>query len=114
MRFLVTALVLAASCSSAPPASEPVIAAPLVIAAPDAAPSPVAPAPAPGCMRQRQTFQYRCSGVPPGPGEANAWPVLTCDQCLADGDCSAQPGGRCVSVGDNMCGPIEHLACKYP
>ena len=34
--------------------------------------------------------------------------------CLADGDRTAQSGGKCLPVGDQMCGGPRHLECKYP
>src|SRR5262245_10760171 len=53
-------------------------------APPDASTSPKTDAPAPpathGCLRQRKSFVYRCSGVPPRPGEPNSTPTLACDR----------------------------------
>jgi hypothetical protein len=123
MKAIIAVSIIAAACSTTPPRVEPAdpIAVepqplepqPLVVTPPDAAPAVVAPLP-PGCMRQRKTHHYRCSGVPPGPGEANSREVLVCDLCLAHADCAAKPGGECHEVGDSMCGPTRHLSCKYP
>ena len=72
-----------------------------------------APLPA-GCLRQRKGFLYRCSGMAPRPGESNVVEVMVCDRCLSDGDCTDQPGGRCVSIGGHMCTGAERLECRYP
>jgi hypothetical protein len=117
MRTIVAACLVALACSSASPRNEPPPAGLPSLPPPDAAvwvtAAPPAPLP-PGCMRQRTTHQYRCSGVPPGPGEANSYEVTVCDLCLSDADCAAKPGGRCVTVGAHMCAEPQHLACKYP
>jgi hypothetical protein len=68
----------------------------------------------PGCRRQRQAWQGRCSGVPPRPGEPDGAMVSVCDECLADGDCTAAPGGRCVGLTEHPCrGPAQQV-CRYP
>ncbi len=120
MRALVATCLVALACSSTPPRTEqtPGTGGPLVVTPLDAATADATavatPPPPPGCMRQRTTFQYRCSGVPPGPGEPNGYEVAVCDLCLADADCAAKPGGKCLEVGDSMCSEPRHLTCKYP
>ena len=104
-----------AAPDAAPAAPEPADAAPAP-APPDAAPAPAAAAPLPpGCLRQRQAFIYRCSGMPPGPGEPNATPTTVCDRCLVDADCREKKrGGKCVQVGGHPCVGPAHLECRYP
>jgi hypothetical protein len=65
-------------------------------------------------MRTRATHVYRCSGVPPGEGEPDSSPTTACDRCLDDSHCTAEAGGACLSVGDDMCGGPRHLECRYP
>lgn len=68
----------------------------------------------PGCKRQRKTFVYNCTGMPPGDGESNTSPATVCDDCLGNADCTDKPGGECLSVGDQMCTGPAHFVCKYP
>jgi hypothetical protein len=67
-----------------------------------------------GCMRERETNVYPCSGVPPAEGEPNSYPAIACDRCLEDAHCTERRGGRCVEVGDDMCNAPPRLECRYP
>jgi hypothetical protein len=68
----------------------------------------------PGCLRQRQAVQSRCSGAAPREGEPTSFPVTVCDRCLADSDCAEKPGGKCVSVGGQACVGPQRFECRYP
>ncbi|MCC6521863.1 MAG: hypothetical protein IT373_04315 [Polyangiaceae bacterium] len=35
-------------------------------------------------------------------------------QCRDDGDCAAEPGGRCAPVEEPCCGTVSGLYCVYP
>ena len=77
-------------------------------------PAPVAlatPAPAaqPNCMRTRSVSVNECSGIERPPIQTTA-----CDRCLANTDCTAEPGGICREVGDNMCAGPRRQECRYP
>jgi hypothetical protein len=86
------------------------------VAAIDAAPATAASDAAlpPGCRRQRLAHQGRCSGVAPRPGEPDGSEVRVCDECLADADCQASAGGRCLNVDGHPCSGPARLACRYP
>jgi len=70
---------------------------------------PPAPPAADACKRRRTVKQFRCSGVPHAPVD-----VGVCDGCVADADCTARAGGRCVPHGGGMCESPPAYVCRYP
>ena len=88
-------LVLVVACGSSP--------------APTTPPAAKATQPTPGCMRERTTSTNDCTGVERPPYQTTA-----CDRCIVDGDCTETPGGKCTTVGDNMCAGPHRFECRYP
>ena len=95
-------------------ATAPVAAGPVALPLDAGVPATAKPPAAAGCLRQRQTHRYRCIGLRPGEGEPNTYPVTVCDRCVADGDCTARAGGRCLTVGGQPCEEPATYVCRYP
>jgi hypothetical protein len=104
----VAILLAVTACAKSQPASD--TASPAGSAASTSTKAPLTP----GCMRERKTHVYRCSGVPPEEGESNSSPTVACDRCITNAHCADKPGGACVEVGDQMCGGPRRWECRYP
>ena len=63
------------------------------------------------CLRKYKTLVRACTGME---AHAHTSEVEVCDTCLDDSSCTWKPGGKCLTVGDSMCGPPAHRICKYP
>lgn len=113
MNWRISSIVML-SCSSGPGRSPTTTSAPSASTYDAAVADTAVIVTTPGCKRVRQTHVYHCSGVPPRDGESNSSPATACDECLANSDCNARPGGQCVQVGDQMCTGPARQVCKYP
>ena len=85
-----------------------------IVACTKSEPAPATPTASPpvaasGCKRTRSVSVNECSGIERPPIQTTA-----CDRCLADTDCTAEPGGICREVGDNMCAGPRRQECRYP
>jgi hypothetical protein len=99
-------LLLVCACEQKPKQPPPPAPVPIVIA--DAQPEEE---PEQQCVRRYKTIVRACTGV-----ESHAYTseVEVCDTCLDDASFTWKPGGKCLTVGDSMCGPPAHRICKYP
>jgi len=104
IRIVIAGMVLLA-CGSTPPP-------PPSGSTPPEAVGSAAPPPPAGCVRQRASHHFHCTGV--DTGESNTYPVTVCDGCATSADCTARSGGTCASTGGDMCGAPAAFVCRYP
>lgn len=49
----------------------------------------------------------------PREGEPDERTVVVCDECSANGDCTAAAEGRCIDVGGERCAGPSRRVCRY-